>query len=153
MSDISGIEPRTPAATPADLSALTARVAALEALPGASQQIYNCLAGVSVRQVVYQSAAGTVAQADASNASKMPAIGFVVTKPSSLACYLQDEDELGGFVGLTAGAAYYVDPATPGGITATQPDVLAGEIVQQVGVAKSATVLRITIATPPPVTP
>jgi len=146
--------------TAADFSALEARmtaaeadIAALEAVPGATQQIYACLAGDAVRKLVYQSASGTVALADASNPAKMPAIGFIASKPTTTSCVLQDEDELSGFVGLTPDAVYYADPASPGGITTTQPSLPgdAGKVAQQVGVAKSATVLRITIATSPPV--
>ena len=116
-------------------------------------QTFTCPSGVTVRQLLYQSGSGAADLADASNAAKMPAIGFVASKPTSTSCTLQDEDELSGFAGLTPGAVYYADPATPGGITSTLPDVTAGKVVQQVGVAKSATVLRVDISTPPPVNP
>jgi hypothetical protein len=44
--------------------------------------------------------------------------------------------------GLTPGATYYVDPATPGGITSTRP-VTANQFMVPVGVAASATELEI----------
>lgn len=129
---------------------LAARVRILESTPGAAQQVYTVSAGVTVRQLLYRSGSGTAALADASDPAKMPAIGFVASKPSATTAVLADEDELGGFVGLTPGAVYYADPATPGGITATQP-VTAGQVAQEVGVAKSATVLTIHITGNPPI--
>ena len=129
---------------------LAARVRILESTPGAAQQVYAVSAGVSVRQLLYRSGSGTAALADASDPNKMPAIGFVASKPSATTAVLADEDELGGFVGLTPGAVYYANPASPGGITATQP-VTVGHVAQPVGEAKSATVLTIRITGNPPV--
>lgn len=128
---------------------LAARVRVLESTPGATQQIYTVSAGVTVRQLLYRSGTGAAALADASNPAKMPAIGFVASKPTATTAVLADEDELGGFVGLTPGAAYYADPATPGGITATQPTT-PGQVAQAVGEAKTATVLTIRITGNPP---
>ena len=49
-----------------------------------------------------------------------------------------------GYVGLTAGARYYGDPATPGKITTTAPSGTGNTIVQ-VGYAKSTTALHLQI--------
>lgn len=128
---------------------LAARVRTLESTPGVAQQEYTVLAGVTVRQLLYRSGTGAAALADASDPAKMPAIGFVASKPNATTAVLADEDELGGFVGLTPGAPYYADPATPGGITATQPTT-PGQVAQAVGEAKTATVLTIRITGNPP---
>jgi len=128
---------------------LAARVRILESTPGAAQQVYTVSAGVTVPQLLYRSGTGAAALADASNPAKMPAIGFVASKPTATTAVLADEDELGGFVGLTPGAAYYADPATPGGITATQPTT-PGQVAQAVGEAKTATVMTIRITGNPP---
>lgn len=129
---------------------LASRVRNLENTPGTAQQIYTVAMGVTTLQLLYRSGSGTAALADASDPAKMPAIGFVASKPSATTAVLADEDELGGFVGLTPGAVYYADPATPGGITATQP-VTAGQVAQPIGEAKSATVLTVRITGNPPV--
>lgn len=129
---------------------LAARVRVLENTPGTGQQTYTVAMGVTTLQLLYRSGSGTAALADASDPNKMPAIGFVASKPSATTAVLADEDELGGFVGLTPGAVYYADPATPGGITATQP-VTPGHVAQPVGEAKSATVLTVRITGNPPV--
>lgn len=129
---------------------LAARVRALELTPGLAQQIYTVGAGIAVRELLYRSGSGTAALADASDPAKMPAIGFVASKPTATSAVLADEDELDGFVGLTPGAVYYADPTTPGGITATQP-VTVGHVAQAIGEAKSATVLTVRITGNPPV--
>ena len=130
---------------------LASRVRTLENTPGSGQQLYTVAMGVTTLQLLYHSGSGTAALADASDPAKMPAIGFVASKPSATTAVLADEDELGGFVGLTPGAVYFADPATPGGITAVQPS--APNVAQEVGVAKSATVLTIRITSNPPVFP
>lgn len=162
MSDRFGPEPRkSPAvALNARVTALETtaadhetRIDALEAGAAAAQQIYTCPMGATVRQLVYQSGDGAVDLADASDPLKMPAIGYIVSKPTPTTCVIQDEDELGGFVGLTPDVPYYVSPTTPGDHTPTLPDVLAGEVVQQVNTPKTAAIIRIEISTPPPVNP
>ena len=142
-----------PTTTGGGLDQLASRVETLESAPGATPQIYTCPMGAAVRDLVYQSASGAVDLADASDPLKMPAIGFIASKPSSTSCVIQDEDELGGFSGLTPDVPYYASPTVPGDITATLPDVIAGEVVQQVCTPKTAALIRIEISTPPPVNP
>jgi hypothetical protein len=62
------------------------------------------------------------------------------------------EGVLGGFTGLTAGAAYYADPTTAGAITSTVPSTV-GQWVVPVGVAKSATELIVRIGEPTEIVP
>lgn len=130
---------------------LASRVRTLENTPGSGQQLYTVAMGVTTLQLLYHSGSGTAALADASDPAKMPAIGFVASKPSATTAVLADEDELGGFVGLTPGAVYYANPAVPGGITTTQPT--APNVAQEVGVAKTSTILTVKIASNPPIFP
>lgn len=59
---------------------------------------------------------------------------------------------LGGFTGLTAGAAYYADPTTAGAITSTVPSTV-GQWIIPVGVAKSTTELIVRIGEPTEIVP
>lgn len=52
----------------------------------------------------------------------------------------------GGPSGLTAGALYYIDPATPGFITLTAPSTV-GQVVAPVGLALSTTDMEIRLLT------
>jgi hypothetical protein len=99
---------------------------------------YTCAADIAVGDVVYVSAASTVALADGNDSAKRPALGVVVYKKTSAAttCKVAFMGEVDVFTGLTAGATYYLSN-TAGDITATAPTPNA----QAVGVAKSATTL------------
>jgi len=105
----------------------------------AVQDTFACPAGVAVRDAVYLSAADTVDQADANDASKQPLIGIVDSKPGALTAIVTFYGVVTGFVGLTPGATYYLSE-TLGQITTTAP-VNPGSIVQRVGFAKNATTL------------
>lgn len=52
---------------------------------------------------------------------------------------------VGGFLGLVAGATYYVDPANPGALTATKPTA-SGAYVVPVGVATSSSTLYVYVS-------
>jgi hypothetical protein len=54
------------------------------------------------------------------------------------------EGTISGFTGLTIGAPVFLDDVTPGGITQTPPTA-TGAIWQQIGVAISATEIRVEI--------
>lgn len=86
--------------------------------------------------------AGTakVRKADATAEGK-EANGFVLAAVASAAnATVYFEGRLTGLTGLTAGARQYVSAATPGAVTAAPP-AAAGNVVQFVGVAVSATEL------------
>lgn len=53
----------------------------------------------------------------------------------------------GNYAGLTPGQTYYLSSTSPGGITAVKPSA-SGTIVQEVGLALSATELAIRLSTP-----
>lgn len=87
------------------------------------------------------SGTATCRKADASAVGK-PVRGFVLaatSSPGPALVYLPG-DENTHKTGLTPGADYYSDPATPGGVTATIPST-SGTVVEYVGTAVSATEL------------
>lgn len=115
---------------------------------GTAEQVYSCSSGLLVGQGVYFSGDLAVDLCDPSNASKMPARGFVATKPTATTCTLKQIGPLGGFSGLVRNTRYWFDPTTPGGITDTP--VVHPNIEQQAGIgASSAGVLDIQLGVPP----
>lgn len=154
MSDRACYEPPDSGVSASEFSALEMRVAALEAAAGAGEQLYDCPSGVQPLQLVYKTGvANEVDLADATDPAKMVNVQFVASKSTAVTCLLQDRGELAGWVAagmpLTSGASYFADPTAPGGISTVGGDPLAGEVSQPVGVAKSADVLDIVIATDP----
>ncbi len=119
-----------------DVSMMPTGIAA-ETIVAASSE--NLVAGNFVN--LYDNA-GTVnvRKADATTNSK-PAHGFVlasVTSPANATVYLISNKNT-AVTGLTVGADYWLS-TTPGGVTATAPSA-AGNLVQRLGVATSATLL------------
>lgn len=104
---------------------------------------YGCTATEQVRDVVYLNSAGTVAQANATDGSKMDSVGFISEKIGDILCKVKFVEELSGFTGLTPLSKYYVDK-TSGAISTSKP-ITAGNIVQMAGTAKNATTLVVNI--------
>lgn len=100
---------------------------------------YGCDAGVAVNDVVYLSAADTVGKGDADDPGKQPVIGFVRSKPDATHAIVQYYGELGGFIGLTPGATYFI--STTPGLIVTPPPSGTGTVVQRVGFARNANTL------------
>jgi hypothetical protein len=119
-------------------------------VPSAGDNIgtYDCPSGVAVLDIVYASGANLVDSAKSSGVATMPAVGFVISKPTAITCVVQYADELTGFVGLTTGATYFVSNTTAGKI-AKVGDVdfpsATGEVVQRVGFARNATTIVIEV--------
>lgn len=113
----------------------------------AMEQVYSCSSGLLVGQGVYFSGDLAVDLCDPKDASKMPARGFVATKPTATTCTLKQIGPLGGFVGLVRNTRYWFDPANPGGVTATA--VVHPNIEQQAGIGASSGVLDIQLGVPP----
>ncbi len=122
-----------------------ARIKALEASTPVPQ-IYSCPSGAAVNDPVYLSGSGAVDIADATDRAKMPAIGFIASKPTATNCILQDEDELAGFGTLTPGARYWIGA---GGISTSPPAVDGNSVEQQAGFAKTADILKIELGVSP----
>ena len=109
------------------------------------QSAYNCPSTVSVNDAVYSNGSNSVDRAKADSISTMPALGFVLSKPTSTTAVIQYYGEIGGFIGLTPGVTYYVSDSVIGGITSTVP-VAIGSTVQKVGFAKNSTTM-VSVAT------
>ncbi len=98
---------------------------------------------IATRDVVYISAADTVEKAKADVVATSYAIGFAVAGTTvGLPISIQENGNMGGFSGLTAGSRYYLSGATAGAVTATIPSTTGYSIVQ-CGFAKSTTSMHI----------
>lgn len=93
---------------------------------------------------VYLSSSGTADKATG-YVSTSPCIGFVSALLPLGKCLVRREEEIDGFVGLTPGSIYFMDPATPGGITKNPPTGGVGKVLQDVGVALTTSKLGIFI--------
>lgn len=93
--------------------------------------------GIAARDVVYISAADTVLKAQGTaSGNESYAIGFAVAAASAgNPVEVQSAGIMGGFSTLTAGARYFVSPATAGAITSTLP-IGSGNVIVQVGYAR-----------------
>jgi hypothetical protein len=97
---------------------------------------FACLAGLAVGKCVYLSAGNTVAVADGNDVAKMPCIGIVVEKPTTITCIVQHGGECDAVAGLTAGQTYYVNAS---GNLVNSPAGLA--VPQALGFARDADTL------------
>jgi len=111
---------------------------------------YTCTTTEAVGNAVYISASGNVRQANASDKTKSPAIGFVVFKIDDTTCLVQRTGTLRGFGGLVPAdpsigekGLVFLDTSN-GGITQDAPDNVYN-CVQILGVAKSATEIELEI--------
>jgi hypothetical protein len=106
---------------------------------------YTADEALSARDAVYISAADNVSKASGASVALSRSIGFATAAAIDTASVpVRSEGILGGFSGLTAGAPQYLDPATAGAITETLP-VGSGNVIVQMGYAKSATAVHIQI--------
>jgi hypothetical protein len=105
---------------------------------------YTCPVGVTVGDAVYISGSDAVSQANATDVSTSPALGFVRFKPTATTCIVQSYGDLSEFAGLIAGDTYYLDDSAAGAITNTAPST-SGTTVQPVGFARNGTTLVIII--------
>lgn len=107
---------------------------------------FVALGAITANDTVYLSAPGQVSKGDVSgggNPSQI--IGIALgTVLSGATVTVQFDGAVTTFAGLTAGARYYGNPATPGGVTTVRP-VLAGATIVQIGIARTATSLGVAI--------
>lgn len=110
--------------------------------------LFNCPATVAVGDVVYilkpPGAADTVdkAFAAAPPARTEEGIGVVISKPTATTCRVLAEGGANVFAGLVHGNVYYLSTTIPGGISNVPPSV-SGEMMQEIGIATSATRLYV----------
>lgn len=109
---------------------------------GSASQVFptsEALAAGALVNIADVSGTPTARNANATDATK-PATGFVlaaVTQPANATVYFPGQI-VTGVSGLTIGAPVFLSAATPGAVTSTAPSA-AGNLVQQVGYALSAT--------------
>lgn len=101
---------------------------------------------ITVRQIVYEKSNGNVDLAVATNSALIGAkIGIVadtsIATTASGLISVRPGAEVGGYSGLTPGAAVYVSRGTPGAVTQDLSAFVAGEQVVRVGHAVSSTAL------------
>lgn len=114
--------------------------------------IRTFIAGVVVGDSVYQTVAGPVDKASAVSIATTPVLGIVsqINTPVLGSCYVQYSGDISGFVGLTAGEVYMLSK-DPGKLLwesdTGNPNYpsSSGNVVQAVGIARSATTLQIAI--------
>ena len=105
---------------------------------------YTCPTAVSQGDAVYVSGTNTVDRVVAAVSGQTPpARGIVRSKPTTTEAVVVTAGEVGGYGGLVVGDDYYLDPATPGGITNTPPSPAGagGELFQRVGTAVALTTI------------
>lgn len=101
---------------------------------------------LSAGDFVYFNGSGGVLKADATAIAKQ-ARGYVISAVANAAsATVFFDDSNTALTGLTPGSTYYLS-VTSGGVTLT-PTTTAGQIVQEIGFASSATNLRVNIQEP-----
>lgn len=105
---------------------------------GADSKTITAGEALSAGNLVYLDATGKALKADA-NAIAKAAVGFVLASVANAASgTVYFEGTITGLAGLTPGAPYFLSASATGGVTATAPTG-AGQIVQRIGFAVSAT--------------
>jgi hypothetical protein len=123
-------------------SQLDSAVASVSAVQNL-QRSFTAEVAIAQRDVVIVSSADSVSPAQADDVNSSICIGFAVEAADAAApVVIRNEGVVPGFSGLTPGARYYLSAASAGAITDVAPSG-SGEVVFQVGIAKSATELLI----------
>lgn len=108
-----------------------------------------CLATDQVGDFVYMAGAGlTTRLADPSDLMKIPAVGCIVSKPTSTSGVVQTSGVVSGvFAGLTPGRPVYVDRTGRAVSPAPTPDVGESLFIQAVGIALDSNLLLLVPST------
>lgn len=141
---LGGLWTRLPVGAPGDVLTVAGALP-VWAPPGATPLVVSCPGTVAVGDVVYITGSNTVDQASAGSLATIPVVAFVSAKPTAVTAVLHLHGPLGGFVGLTPGAGYFVS-IVPGGMTATVNSYVPGNVVQRVGTALTSTTLLVSIS-------
>lgn len=97
--------------------------------------VYNCPVAVEVGDVVYQTTtADLVDRTDASDGTKIDAIGWVVEKITTTSCKVTNDVGPVPGLGLTPGSRLWLSNVQPGKVVETPPSSPAFEV--EIGVAK-----------------
>ena len=109
------------------------------------EQDFPYVGPMAVRDAVYVTGAGVVAQASASAMSTAPSIGLASALPAPGIVTVRYAGQLAGFAGLVPGSVYFLDTAA-GGITTTAPDAVPGQVVQRLGTAATTAILVLNVS-------
>lgn len=101
------------------------------------QTVTQASHGFAVKDVLRMNGA-TYVKAQADSASNAEVIGMVTSVPTANTFVLTTFGFASGLSGLTAGATYFLDPATAGAITATEPTV-NGQVSKPVFISTTTT--------------
>jgi hypothetical protein len=97
--------------------------------------LYSCTLATEVGDLVYQtSTPDLVAQADASDLSKIDVIGWVAEKPTTTTCKVTNDVGPVPSSGLTAGDRLYLSDTAPGKVTSLAPVSPSAEV--EIGIAR-----------------
>ncbi len=106
---------------------------------------YSTGVGVAVNDLVYINGSGSVDKADANGSGTFPAIGFVLSKPTTTQAIVQFMGELSGFSGLTPNKVLFMSE-TPGEIVdESSLPISSGAAIQPVAVARSSSIIAVLI--------
>lgn len=105
---------------------------------GVTKNITQATHGLSTAEVVRLSGASTYTTAQGDSAANAEAVGFVQTVSSTTSFVLQTAGHIDSLTGLTANTVYFLDPASAGGLTATEPTTV-GSIIKPVLVTDTTT--------------
>lgn len=109
------------------------------------QNYYTADEALLARDVVYISAADNVSKAIATAETSSRVIGLAVAATADTdPVAVQSEGVMTGFSGLTAGSRYYLSTSAAGEIQSSVPSG-SGNVIVQIGYAKSATALHLHI--------
>lgn len=101
--------------------------------------------GVAVNDLVYVDGSGSVDKADANGSGTFPAIGFVISKPTTTQAIVQFMGELDGFSGLTLGQRLFMSE-TPGQVVDdTALPTSSGAAIQPVAVVRTSSIIAVLI--------
>lgn len=106
----------------------------------------NCLASVNPYDWVYSSGPNAVAKANATNNTKMPVLGVVISKPSSTsALVLKGVGTIIGWPIVLVSQAFYWMGLVDGLMIPTPPPGSSGNVIQRLAQAASTNVLDVMI--------
>lgn len=106
--------------------------------------LVSCTTSEAVNDAVYVTGTDAVARANAASIVTLPAIGLILSKPTTTSAIVQLSGVFAGFMGLTPGATYFLSATTPGAVTTTAPST-TGTFVQRIGVAEDANTILLDV--------
>lgn len=104
----------------------------------------DCLSGDALGDIVYRSSATAVEKCDISNASKMPAIGIIVEKPSSTRCKVRTLGTANVYTALNIGKAFFVGSDARPSLTRPTPGI--GQLAYLQGIGKSSNATTVIVS-------